>query len=78
MGDVSSRRGKISGMDSDGHFQKIKAILPLAELYRYSSTLRSLTAGRGSHTRKFSHYSEVPKEVEGKIIEEYKKSRAEG
>jgi elongation factor G len=77
MGDVSSRRGKISGMDSDGHFQKIKAILPLAELYRYSSTLRSLTGGRGAHTRKFSHYSEVPKEVESKIIEEYKKSRAE-
>ena len=77
MGDVSSRRGKISGMDSEGQYEKIKAILPLAELYRYSSTLRSLTGGRGSHTRKFSHYSEVPKEVEGKIIEEYKKSRAE-
>jgi elongation factor G len=77
MGDVSSRRGKISGMDSDGHFERIKAILPLAELYRYSSTLRSLTGGRGTHTRKFSHYSEVPKEVEAKIIEEYKKSKAE-
>lgn len=78
MGDVSSRRGKISGMDSEGHYEKIKAILPLAELYRYSSTLRSLTGGRGSHTRKFSHYSEVPKEVEAKIIEEYQKSKAEG
>ncbi len=78
MGDVSSRRGKISGMDSEGHYQKIKAVLPLAELYRYSSTLRSLTGGRGSHTRKFSHYSEVPKEVEAKIIEEYQKSKAEG
>ncbi len=78
MGDVSSRRGKISGMDSEGHYQKIKAVLPLAELYRYSSTLRSLTGGRGTHTRKFSHYSEVPKEVEAKIIEEYQKSKAEG
>jgi elongation factor G len=78
MGDISSRRGKILGMDSDGHFQKIKALVPLAELYKYSSTLRSLTGGRGAHTRKMSHYEEVPKEVEGKIVEEYKKSREEG
>lgn len=77
MGDLNSRRGKISGMDSDGHFQIIKANVPLSELYKYSSTLRSLTAGRGSHARKFSHYEEVPKEIEAKIIEEYKKSRQE-
>lgn len=77
MGDLNSRRGKISGMDSDGHFQIIKANVPLSELYKYSSTLRSLTAGRGSHSRKFSHYEEVPKEIEAKIIEEYKKSRQE-
>jgi elongation factor G len=78
MGDMSSRRGKILGMDADGHFQKIKAQVPLSELYKYSSALRSLTQGRGSHTRKFSHYEEVPKEVEHQIVEEYKKSRAEG
>lgn len=75
MGDISSRRGKIMGMDSDGHFQIIKAQVPLAELYKYSSTLRSLTGGRGAHMRDFSHYEEVPKEIEGKIIEEYQKSR---
>lgn len=75
MGDISSRRGKIMGMDSDGHFQIIKASVPLAELYKYSSTLRSLTGGRGAHKRDFSHYEEVPKEIEGKIIEEYQKSR---
>jgi elongation factor G len=78
MGDISSRRGKILGMDSDGHFQVIKAQVPLAELYKYSSTLRSLTSGRGVHKRDFSHYEEIPKEVEQKIIEEYNKSREEG
>ncbi len=77
MGDISSRRGKILGMDSDAHFQVIKANVPLSELYKYSSQLRSLTQGRGVHKRKFAYYEEVPKEVEQKIIEEYKKSREE-
>ncbi len=78
MGDISSKRGKILGMDSDGRFQKIKANIPLAELYKYSSNLRSLTQGRGNHTRKFAHYEDVPKEIEQKIINEYNKSREEG
>ena len=77
MGDISSRRGKILGMDSDGHFQIIKANVPLSELYKYSSQLRSLTQGRGVHKRKFSHYEEVPKEVEQKVIDDYNKSREE-
>jgi elongation factor G len=68
MGDLSSRRGKISGMEAEGPFQVIKAKVPLAELYRYSTSLRSLTQGRGSHRRKFSHYEEVPHEVAQKII----------
>ncbi len=78
MGDISSRRGKILGMDSDGHFQIIKAQVPLSELYKYSSQLRSLTSGRGMHSRNFSHYEEVPKDVEQKIVDEYQKSREEG
>ena len=78
MGDISSKRGKIIGMDSDGKFQVIKAYVPLAELYKYSSHLRSLTSGRGAHTIKFAYYEEVPKEVEAKIIEEYKKQKEEG
>ncbi|MCU0413277.1 MAG: elongation factor G [Ignavibacteriaceae bacterium] len=77
MGDISSKRGKILGMDSDGRFQVIKALVPLAELYKYSSNLRSLTQGRGVHKRKFDHYEEMPKEIEQKVIEEYKKSREE-
>jgi elongation factor G len=78
MGDISSKRGKIQGMDSDGHFQIIKALVPLVELYKYSSHLRSITQGRGVHNRKFHHYEEVPKEVEQKVIDEYNKSREEG
>ena len=78
MGDISSRRGKILGMDSDGHFQVIKANVPLAELYKYSSNLRSLTQGRGMHNRHFAYYEEAPKEVENKIIEDYKKAKEEG
>jgi len=78
MGDISSRRGKILGMDSDGRFQKIKSYVPLAELYKYSTHLRSLTQGRGTHKRKFAYHEEVPKEVEQKIIDEYNKLREEG
>jgi len=77
MGDISSKRGKILGMDSDGRFQIIKALVPLAELYKYSSHLRSLTQGRGVHQRNFDHYEEMPKEIEQKVIDEYKKSREE-
>ncbi len=77
MGDVSSRRGKISGMESEGPFQVIKAKVPLADLYKYSTQLRSLTSGRGIHTRSFSHYEPVPKDVEAKVIEEYKKAKEE-
>ncbi len=77
MGDVSSRRGKIAGMDSEGPFQIIKATIPLAELYKYSTHLRSLTQGRGNHSLVFSHYEEVPKDVETKVIEEFQKSKEE-
>jgi elongation factor G len=78
MGDLSSRRGKIQGMDSEGGFQIIKAHVPAKDLYRYSSTLRSLTGGRGIHSEEFSHYEEMPKEMELQVIEEAKKRKAEG
>jgi len=77
MGDLSSRRGKIQGMDMDGSFQLIKAHVPTKELYRYSSTLRSLTGGRGVHSEDFSHYEEMPRDQEAKLVEEYKKHRAQ-
>ncbi len=77
MGDISSRRGKIMGMDSEGRFQIINAQVPLAELYRYSTALRSMTQGRGIHSRSFSHYEEVPAEIAQKIIEQAKKEKEE-
>lgn len=77
MGDISSRRGKILGMDTDGSHQVIRALVPLKELYRYSTNLRSMTQGRGIHKQKFNHYEEVPKEVVDKIIAEYEKHKVE-
>jgi len=77
MGDISSRRGKIAGMDAEGRFQLIKATVPLAELYKYSTTLRSMTQGRGIHKRSFSHYEEVPGEIAEKIIEQTQKEKEE-
>ena len=75
MGDLSGRRGKIMGMDSKGHLQIIKAKVPLAELDRYATTLRSKTSGRGMFFMTFSHYEPIPKELEARIIEEAKKNR---
>lgn len=68
MSDLSSRRGRIQGMDTKGTSQVIKAQIPLAELYGYAARLRGLTQGRGSYMRQFSHYEEVPKEAESRIV----------
>jgi len=76
MGDLSSRRGKIQGMDMEAGFQLIKAHVPAKELYRYSSTLRSLTGGRGVHAENFSHYEEMPREAEHRVVEDSKKAKA--
>jgi elongation factor G len=69
MGDLSSRRGKISGMTPDGKYQTIAAKVPEAEIQTYSTTLRSLTQGRGFFTKAFSHYETVPPEQARRIIE---------
>jgi len=74
-GDISSRRGRIMGMDVFGKLQKITCQMPLSEMNDYSTKLRSLTSGRGYYDRKFSHYEEVPKEVESKIIGDYEKEK---
>lgn len=73
MGDLSSRRGKISGMEPLGKYQVVKAKVPEAEIQTYSQTLRSITQGRGVFTKTFSHYDPVPHEVANKIIEAAKK-----
>ncbi|HLA99914.1 MAG TPA: elongation factor G, partial [Bacteroidota bacterium] len=77
MGDISSRRGKILGMDSDGVTQVIRAQVPLKELFRYSTTLRSMTQGRGIHKQKFDHYEETPRDVAEKIVAEHAKHKVE-
>jgi elongation factor G len=77
MGDISSRRGRILGIEADGNFQVIKAEVPARELYRYSSVIRSLTAGRGLHSEHLDHYAEMPRELEQRVIEEAKKRKAE-
>jgi elongation factor G len=70
IGDLNQRRGKITGMEPNGHRQVIKALVPRAELYRYSTSLRALTQGRGDHARRFVGYEEVPRDIAAKIIEE--------
>ncbi len=77
MGDISSRRGKIMGMDAEGAFQKIKAQVPQSEMYHYSTTLRSLTGGRGIHSEEISHYEEVPRDMEAKVTAEAKAAQEE-
>ncbi len=77
MGDLSSRRGKILGMESEGSFEVIKAHVPAAELYHYSSVLRSLTGGSGVHAEEFSHYEEMPRDAAEKVIADAAKRKAE-
>ncbi len=72
--DLQSRRSIILGMDSRGNYQVIKARTPLAELDRYSTSLRSITQGRGNYTGRFADYAPVPPDIQKKLGEEYKKT----
>jgi len=76
IGDLSSRRGKVQGMEAEGSLQILTAEAPARELNHYATVLRSLTGGRGLHTEEFSHYEEMPRELEARVIEESKKARA--
>ena len=75
MGDLSSRRGRISGMDTSGHFQVIHAEAPLAEIDRYATSLRSMTQGKGFHAQRFDRYEDVPGDIMAKIIEDSQKAK---
>ncbi len=68
IGDLNSRRGKIMGMENKGVITTVRAHVPLAEMFGYATTLRSLTQGRGTFIMKFSHYEEVPQHIAEKII----------
>jgi elongation factor G len=76
IGDLSSRRGKVVGMEAGNRLEVVHALAPARELYRYASQLRSLTGGRGLHTEEFSHYEELPAELEQQVIESAKKARS--
>jgi len=72
MGDLSSRRGKVMGMDSRGTAQVINAHVPLANMFGYSTDLRSATQGRATYTMVFDHYEQVPKAIAEEIIAKVK------
>ncbi len=72
MGDINSRRGRVEGMDTRGGAQVIRAKVPLAEMFGYSTTLRSMTQGRGTYSMEFSHYEEVPNNIAEEIINKNK------
>lgn len=73
MGDLNSRRGRIEGMEArQGGAQAINAMVPLSEMFGYSTTLRSMTQGRATYTMIFDHYEEVPASIAKKIMEEGK------
>jgi elongation factor G len=72
MGDLQTRRALIMGMDADGHYQKISAHVPLAELHEYSSTLRSLTQGRAKFNLEYYDYQAVPSDIQQKLIAAHK------
>jgi elongation factor G len=76
MGDLSARRGHILGTEPDGRLTKVRAVLPEAELYKYSTTLHSITHGRGTHRQRFHGYAEAPPEVTAKVAAENQKEHA--
>ncbi|MCK4548516.1 MAG: elongation factor G [Candidatus Krumholzibacteria bacterium] len=77
MGDLSGRRGKIQGTEQEGSLQKIKAQVPLSDLHRYATSLRSMTQGKATHTRTFSHYEVVPHDIAQRLIAESEAEKEE-
>lgn len=75
MGDISTRRGKILGMEQSGKKQILRAQIPLSELFNYYPSLKSMTQGRGKFTQKFSYYEKVPDEIAAKVIEAANKEK---
>ena len=71
MSDLQNRRSMIAGMESDKGFDRLTALVPLAELYRYSTSLSSLTSGSATYTMKFASYEQVPADVQDKLLKAY-------
>ena len=77
MGDLNSRRGRMLGIDTEGHTQTVKAEIPMSEMLQYAAVLNSMTSGAGIFAMEFSHYEEVPVHLSQKIIEQNKKEHKE-
>jgi elongation factor G len=77
IGDLNQRRGHILGIEPMGRNQRVRALVPQAELYKYATALRSLTQGRATHTRTFHAYEEVPGHEVPRVVESAKKEREE-
>ncbi len=75
MGNLNSRRGRVAGVEASGTTQSIKAQVPMAEVLTYASDLTSITGGQGAFTMEFSHYEEVPRELQEKLIAEAQKAK---
>ncbi|WP_139995841.1 elongation factor G [Kurthia sp. Dielmo] len=71
MGNITARRGRVEGMEARGNAQVVRAMVPLAEMFGYATTLRSSTQGRGTFSMVFDHYEEVPKSVSEEIIKKH-------
>ena len=67
MGDISSRRGRITDQEEEGARVVVKAHVPLSEMFGYATDLRSITQGRANYSMHFNHYSDVPKNIAEKI-----------
>ena len=76
IGDLNSRRGKVLGMETQGHNEVIKARVPMSEVLKYAPDLRSLTSGRGEFQLEFSHYEEIPPHLAERVIKEAKARQA--
>jgi len=77
MGDISARRGKVLGMETEGRHQRVKAQIPLANLDQYATALRSMTGGRGIHSQRFDHYENMPHDEEQRVIAAAKAEKEE-
>ncbi|WP_447972418.1 elongation factor G [Nitrospira sp. Kam-Ns4a] len=75
IGDLNARRGRIQGVTAKGSIQTIKALVPLAEVLKYATTLNSITGGRGTYSMEFATYEEVPRELAARVIEEHKAAK---
>lgn len=72
MGNITSRRGRVEGMEARGNAQVVRAMVPLSEMFGYATTLRSATQGRGVFSMVFDHYEEVPKSISEEIVKKNK------